>query len=188
MSEVNIPRMPPRPDEDLDEATLELVRMALQPGAPPAENLARTLAWFPGVMRRWLPYGGKFLKGGRLPVRTREIVILRVSVNTRSDYEWSQHVPIGLEAGLSEDEIQALLPGGERDWPELDAAVIQAVDDLHDDSRISATTWRVLAGVLTPEQLVELPMLAGAYTNLAYFLNSFHVEVEEGLEGLPPDI
>jgi 4-carboxymuconolactone decarboxylase len=183
-----VPRMPPRADKDLDEPTRELVGAALQPGAPPAPNLVRTLAWYPGILRRWLPYGAKLLNGGQLPDRLREIIILRVAVHTRSDYEWSQHVLIGLDAGLTEDEIAALLPGGEWTWSDLDAVVIRAVDELNADARISAATWDALAEVFTPEQLVELPMVTGAYTNLAYFLNSFHVEVEAGLEGLPPGV
>lgn len=179
------PRIPPRSEEDLDEAGRELVATGLQPGAPPAVNLIHTLAWNPGLLRRWLSYGGKLLAGGKLPVRVREIVIIRVGARLGSDYEWSQHVPIGLEAGLSHDEIWALAGGADVHWSERDRAVIDAVDEMHTAAKISDGTWRVLREYFSEAQLVELPLLAGAYTGLAYFLNSFEVEVEPGLEGLP---
>ena len=40
-----------------------------------------------------------------LPPRLRELAILRVAHRTDSEYEWGQHVKIGLREGLTEDEI-----------------------------------------------------------------------------------
>lgn len=179
------PRIPIRRDEELDQPTQELVATGLQPGAPPAVNLMRTMAWHPAVLRRWLPYGGKLLAGGKLPIRIREIVILKVGFALQSDYEWSQHVPIGLEVGLTRPEIWALAGEGSVEWSELDEAVISAVDDLRSKGKIGDAAWDVLRRHLDEAQLVELPLLAGAYTGLAYLLNSFQVEVEPGLEGIP---
>lgn len=181
------PRIPPIADADLDAAGRELVALGLQPGAPPASNLMHTLAWNPGLLRRWLPYGGKLLAGGKLPVRVREIVIIRVGAILRSEYEWSQHVPIGIDAGLSREEIWALAGAGEVEWSERDRAVIDAVDEMRAAAKISDGTWEILRAHFSEAQLVELPMLAGAYTGLAYFLNSFQVEVDPGLDGLPDD-
>ena len=141
--------------------------------------------WNPGLLRRWFPYAGRLLARGKLPVRIREICILRVAVGQLSDYEWSQHVPIGLAAGLSEAEIQALAGGEEVEWSPLDASVIAAVDQLRTAGRIADDTWAVLRANFDEPQLVELPLLVGAYTGLAYFLNSLQVQVEPGLSGLP---
>ena len=182
------PRILPRPDEDLDDAGRELVALALQPGAPPAVNLTRTMVWNPGILRRWLPYGGKLLAGGKLPVRVREIVILKVGFALRSDYEWSQHVPISLAAGLSKTEIWALAGDGSAEWSETEQAVIDAVDELRAAGKIADRTWSVLRRHFSEAQLVELPLLAGAYTGLAYLLNSFEVEVEPSLEGIPDEL
>lgn len=178
-------RIPLRQDAELDDASSELLELSLQPGAPPAEGLVRTGLWNPGLWRRWMPYGARLLGNGKLSDRIREICILRVAVQTRSDYEWSQHVVIGRGAGLTDDEMHSLAGDGAADWSVFEAAVIDAVDELGRDAVISAATWEKLAQHLERDQLVELPMLVGAYTGLAYLLNSVGTPVEPGLDGLP---
>ena len=49
-----------------------------------------------------------------LPAREREIVILRVGFLCKSGYEFTQHTRIGLNEGLSEDEIAAIKQGARR--------------------------------------------------------------------------
>ena len=71
---------------------------------------------------------------GTLPRRDTELVILRVSVLSGSDYEWDHHVRIGRKAGLTEEEIRRVgdrpdAPGwSERDGALLDAHVRALVD------------------------------------------------------------
>ena len=146
-----------------------------------------TLVWNPGLLRRWIPYGGRLLLGGKLPPRAREIAVLRVASQTRADYEWSQHVPIALEAGLSRQEIDALAGKGQVEWAPIDAAVIRAVDEMRADATISQATWDELQQAFEPAQLVELPQLVGAYTGLAYLMNSLGIELEPQFERLPRD-
>ena len=71
-------------------------------------NIFRTLANHPKLMRRWLVFGNHVLAKQTLPPREREIVILRMGWLCRSEYEWSQHVVIGKQAGLSDEEIERI--------------------------------------------------------------------------------
>ena len=48
---------------------------------------------------------------GKLPRQDTELVILRVSWQGRSAYEWHQHVPIALRAGLDPDEVASVADG-----------------------------------------------------------------------------
>ena len=52
--------------------------------------------------------GTELLIKGHLPARVREVVILRVAWRTGSVYEWGQHVRIGRDSGLDDDEIAGL--------------------------------------------------------------------------------
>ena len=144
----------------------------------PTANVFLTFAHHPGLFRRWLPFAGKLLMGGKLPAREREMVVLRTARRCGSDYEWGQHVPMGRDAGLTDDEIRSLgrLDDGLDGWPDADRAVVQATDELLADHRLSAGTWDALAGRFDEEQLVELCVLAG-------LLNSVGVEREEGVGG-----
>lgn len=147
-------------------------------------NIFRTLVRAPGLFRRWLPFGGKLL-AGKLPPRDRELLILRTSVNCDAVYEWSQHVSIGQTAGLTPDEIDHVATREIDGWAPLDAALLRAADELHDDTCITDATWAVLAEHYDTQQLIELPMLVGQYHMVAMTLNSLGVEVDAGLPGFP---
>jgi uncharacterized protein YceH (UPF0502 family) len=176
-------RVAPLADDELDEQQAELLKGVLVPGA--TQNIFRTLARHPGLFRRWMPFGGKLLNG-KLPARERELAILRVGWLCSSEYEWGQHVPIGKRAGLTDEEI-ARIPGGPsaEGWSELDATILRATDELHEDSCIGDATWARLTQEYDEKQLIELVMVVGHYHLVSMALNSFGVQREEGVVGLP---
>jgi alkylhydroperoxidase family enzyme len=178
------PRIAPLPRTGNPEAVQELIDPVT---VGPAANIFLTLANHPGLFRRWLPFGGKLLMGGKLPVRERELVVLRTARRCGSDYEWGQHVSMGRDAGLSDDEIRAVrqldadLSAGS--WSDAERAALQATDELVADHRIADATWQALSADHDTEQLIELCMLAGHYAMLAGVLNSAGVEREDGVGG-----
>lgn len=178
-------RVRPLADEELDEQQQELLRPVLSSG--PTQNIFRTLVRHTGLFRKWSPFGGKLLNG-KLPARERELAILRVGWLCRSDYEWGQHVPIGRRAGLTDDEIARIPKGpGAAEWSELDRAILRAADELHDEACISDATWARLAEEYDEKQLIELVMCIGHYHLVSFALNTFGVEREEGVVGLPEE-
>jgi alkylhydroperoxidase family enzyme len=173
----------PLQDDELDEQQQERLRGVLAPGG--TQNIFRTLARHPGLFRKWMPFGGKLLNG-KLPARERELAILRVGWLCQSEYEWGQHVPIGKRAGLTDDEIARIPQGpGASGWTELDATILRATDELHEDSCISDATWERLAQVYDDKQLIELVMSVGHYHLVSMALNTLGVQREEGVVGLP---
>ncbi|WP_142145260.1 carboxymuconolactone decarboxylase family protein [Streptomyces sp. SLBN-31] len=50
-------------------------------------NVFTTLVRHPDLFRHFLPFGSHLLRDGRLPSRTRELLILRTAYNTRAAYE-----------------------------------------------------------------------------------------------------
>ena len=169
-----VPRIPPlRPDE-LTDAQRELVG-----GDGPQLNIFLTMARAPGLMRKWMPFGGKLLAGGKLSPRDRELIILRTAFRSGARYEWAQHVTIAGTAGLTTEEIRRAASGPDAaGWSAADASLLRAVDELHDDHRISDGTWNALADRYDTQQLIEIPMLSGHYAMLAGMLNSLGVQPE----------
>src|SRR4051794_36175249 len=100
------PRIPPLTDAELDGSQRDLLA-----GDGLRLNIFRTLARHPGLFRKWLPFGGKLLAGGKLSPRDRELVILRTAFRCRARYEWAQHVAIARTAGLADDEIARVAVG-----------------------------------------------------------------------------
>jgi 4-carboxymuconolactone decarboxylase len=170
----DVPRIPPLRPEELTDDQRELIG-----GGGPTLNIFLTLARYPGLLRKWLPFGGKLLAGGKLTARDRELVILRSAFRCGARYEWAQHVAIAGTAGLTSDEIRRVATGpGDAGWSAADAGLLRAVDELHDDHCIGTDTWNALSGRYGTEQLIEIPMLAGHYAMLAGVLNSLGVQPE----------
>ena len=174
------PRIAPVGPDEEDETARDLLGQVRSLGTP-ASNVFATLVRHPGLFRHWLPFAGKLLVG-KLPGRDRELLILRTAWRCRSEYEWGQHVLIGRQTGLDDGDIARVKDGAAApDWDPFDAALMAAVDELHDHSRITDATWAVLAGRYDQRQLVELPMLVGHYHMLAFALNSAGVQREPGV-------
>jgi len=146
-------------------------------------NIFRTLAVHPKLLRSWLPFGGRLLQGSILSPRIRELVILRTAAMCESHYEWGQHVAIGRDAGLNDEEIVACaarpLSDSGFEWPDVDLLVLEATDQLVGEHCVADDTWASLAAAgWNDEQLVELTMLAGHYAMLAGMLRSAGVQTE----------
>jgi len=59
------------------------------------------------------------------------------------------------------------------------------VDELHKDAFISNSTWVALAEQYTEQQLIDLVLTVGQYNMIAMALNSFGVQLGEGVTGFP---
>ena len=168
----------PGPEQSAD------VRALLDESILGDANIFTTLVRAPGLYRKWMPFGGKLLNG-KLPPRERELLILRTGWNCRAEYEWAQHVRIGRQTGLSDDEIARVATPSAAGFEGLDALLLLAADELHADACLSDETWAGLAAHYDTQQLIELPMLVGHYHMVAMTLNSLGVQLDEGLTGFP---
>lgn len=108
--------------------------------------------------------------------------MLRVAARRQATYEWAQHVVLGGDAGLADDEIARVAEGPDADgWDPLDRALLAAADELLDDARIADDTWAVLAGELDAQQLLDLVFTVGAYDLIAMAFRTFDVELDDDL-------
>lgn len=155
-------------------------------GGPRPINVSRTIARHPGVFEPWSQLARYLAMDGTLPAREREIVVLRVGWRAQAVYEFGQHTLFGRRAGLTDDEIRAVTAEiGSGPWTDGERDLLGMVDELMDDDCVSEATWRRLADRWSPEQLIELVLLAGFYRMVSSSLNTFGVQLEEGVPGWP---
>ncbi len=181
------PRVEPLTEVELEPGRLdEDQKQALEPYVQSGRvlNIFRTLARAPKALKRFNQWGGYVLSARNdLPPRERELVILRTGWCCRSGYEWAQHCGIGKRCGLTAAEIERIKVGSANEhWDELDRALLQATDELVVDHFISETTWSSLSALLTPKQCMDVVFTVGQYTQVSMMLNSFGVQLDEGLE------
>ncbi|MEQ1551620.1 carboxymuconolactone decarboxylase family protein [Sphingorhabdus sp.] len=144
-------------------------------------NIFRTMVHAPKALTAFLAWGGYILsRRNSLSERDRELVILRVGYNCRSGYEFTQHTRIGLDAGLSEAQIEAIKAGpDDPSWNDADRAMLCATDDLARDFHVGDASWAALA-FLSDKQKMDLVMTVGQYTQVSMMLNSFGVQLDPG--------
>jgi 4-carboxymuconolactone decarboxylase len=185
------PRLAPLPFAEWDEETrTTLLQFLRRPelylsgaaDAPPMPAVLELFALHLPLSASWLPFT-EMLAGAdaTLGELRRELLILRVAWRTRSGYEWAQHSRMGGAAGLTEDQIDAVVEGpAAAVWTPLERALLTAVDEMIDQRVIGAATWAALAAEFEPAELFELLFVIGGYLCLATVLNSV------GLQGALP--
>ncbi len=152
-------------------------------GRPKALNTLGTYAHHPTLAQAFFTFNGHLLMATTLTLRQRELVILRVAARRHCSYEWAQHVIVGRDIGLLDEEIGRIAFGPDAPyWEPIEAALLRAVDELIDEAEISAGTWAVLADHLDTQQLLDLIFTVGAYQTLAGMMKSFDLELDDDLQ------
>lgn len=138
--------------------------------------------------RKYWSYTANFVENYRIPAREKELLILRTAWLSRGDYIWGRHNVMGQTAGLTVEEIRGVTVGAvDSGWTEFDAALLRAADELHESRFISEGTWRTLAQRYSEDQMVEVVLIVGNYTQLAMFQNTLGAQLPSDVEGLPEE-
>ena len=158
----------------------------MPPGVAPL-TLFRTLARDPRLMERLR--GGSLLGKGNLTLRQREIVIDRATGLAGGEYEWGVHVAFfGKRAGFDEAMTRSLVRGSSDDgcWSDNDRLLIDICDALHHVDDIDDALWARASGVFTPEAIMEIVMLAGAYRTISCLVKTMRLSREPFAPAFPP--
>jgi alkylhydroperoxidase family enzyme len=172
------PRIAPLPPSEWNDEVRELLPKGLRP-----LNIFTTVVRHPKLFKRWMVFGGHILSKSTLPPRERELLILRIGALCKSEYEFHQHTRIGLDAGLTQEDVERLLqpaaawPAGA--WSERDTVLLRATDELYSDQFISDETWQALLQSWNEKQLIDLLFTVGQYAMVSMVLNSLGVQIED---------
>ena len=175
------PRIAPLEPPFTPEAADELARW--QPGDFAPIALFRTLVRHLPLAHAMYPLGHYFLgPSSSLKVRDREIVIDRVCARCGCEYEWGVHARIfGGAAGLNDAQLAASVAQDcdAQCWTDAERLLIRMVDELHDSGRLTDDLWTSMAARWSPEQLLELIVLAGWYHTISFVANGAQVPLEQ---------
>ncbi len=145
-------------------------------------SLHRALVNSPGAARAMNGMGQFIRFGSKLDPRLRELAILQVGWLARSPYEWSHHVKIGRDFGVTDDDIKALIDDTAGKPTKLDAmakTVLLAAREMTQDGAMSDATFAILHAALGHEQVVDLTVTIGFYNAVVRVLATLQIDVEE---------
>lgn len=128
------------------------------------------------LFRAWLRFASRLMPRGSLPRIDTELVILRVAHLRACSYEWGHHVRLGKRAGLTAADIDRVQDGPEAPgWSARHAAMLRAVDELHETGDLADATWAALREHLDEAGCIEFVMLAAHYEMLATTIAALRV-------------
>jgi len=144
-------------------------------------NIFRVMMNHPKLTRRWIVFAGHVLQKQTVPLRERELLILRIGWLNQAEYEWAQHVEIAKRSGIDEAEIERVKQGPGAGWSVHEAALLQAADDLFENSVVSDQAWATLSLAFSTEQMMDMVFTVGQYNMVSWALNSFGVPLDDFL-------
>lgn len=176
-------RLPPLPADQWDEATQQALSAMREPDA---NNALSTLAHHPALAKAFLRFNVHLLMSSTLPARIRELAILRVAHRRTCAYEWSHHVRMAKDEGITDEQIAAVQrfgDGSADNFDTFDQAVLTGVDELDENSELSDQTWAVLGERLNDQQRMDFVFTVGCYALLAMAFNTFGIQLEHAVDG-----
>jgi len=147
-------------------------------------DILGVLARHPQMSKEFLVYNAYLLQRGELPLRLRELAILRLAHKRRSAFFWGEHVRVATAGGLSEDDIAGLARGNS-DFDGVDRLVLEATDELLADNRTKPATWNRLVEEFGTHQAMELIFVVGTYGMLAMACDTWQLPPPPGSAKLP---
>jgi alkylhydroperoxidase family enzyme len=147
-------------------------------------DILGVLVRHPKMAREFLRYNGFLLQRGELPLRLRELAVLRLAHVRRSVFFWAEHYRVATAGGLSEDDIARLARGNDG-FESVDRLVLEATDELLANGRADARTWQRLVEELGTHQAMELIFVVGTYGMLAMACDTWELAPPPGSAELP---
>ena len=162
----------------LREPALTMAR--IEPNAGRGIAVGRTFSKYPKLNQRWNPRQLFILRTSKLMPHQREMLILRMGWNCRSEYEWAKHVgSVGRarERGLDPEKIAAGATAA--GWDSSDRALLKASDELYRDGIVSDATWRALSETLDTGLIMSAIFTTADYRAISASLNAYGVQLDD---------
>ena len=116
-----------------------------------------------------------------LSPRHRELLLMRIGVLCRSEYEYAAHARVGKRAGMTDADIARILRGPGSGGDPIEDALLRATDELHERDTISAATWTALAGSFDTRQLFDVMIAVGGYRSTSMLINTAGVQLDDNM-------
>ncbi|MEX2049281.1 MAG: hypothetical protein WEB90_06865 [Gemmatimonadota bacterium] len=191
-------RLPLPRRETLDADGQRAFDMIVSPDSRYATGLRGPAAMWvhsPLMAEHLFPFSTHLRYGTDKDQRLTELAILSTAREARSQYEWTSHEPLALQAGLEPAIIDLVkrradletavgVPGlGERE-----RTIVAFAREAMSDEKVGAETFRRAIGLFGERGVMDLAGLIGYYAFVDITLKSFDVQLAPGRERLLPDL
>ena len=116
-----------------------------------------------------------------LPAHVTEVAICSVGAYYRSSFEFAAHRAMALQAGVDEQQLDALAAGDDPGFEDDMAAAHAVAMELLVEHRISDDTYADAAERFGPQGVTELVITIGYYSLVSFMLNGFEADLVPGM-------
>ena len=146
-------------------------------------NLFKVMGHCPYIGLNFQRLGNSILRGEELAANLRELAILRVGDLAQAEYEFTQHIPISLQAGVNQKQIDNISDwAASTEFNEQECAVLRYTDEVTRDIGAKDETFAKLHSFLNEHAIVELTATIGYYGMVCRILVALQVELD------PPNV
>ena len=106
----------------------------------------------------------------------REMIILRVAVLNRANYEFDAHAPHAIKAGMSQEKIESLKDSKISDvFDEKEYLILKLTDVMTQDIQVPDTVFDQVRPYFNDQEILELVATISAYNMVSRLLNALHI-------------
>ena len=151
-------------------------------------RIGRTLRQHPDMEAQWYanPSYVNNPERSRITPHDRELLILRTGWNAQAVYEWAKHVG---SVGRARDhglEPEWIAQGQDaRGWNATERLLLDAADEMYEDTMISDETWAALSETYDTHQMMSITAIVSRYRKVSMALNAIGVQPLDTDERLP---
>jgi alkylhydroperoxidase family enzyme len=153
-------------------------------------NLLRLMSHSPKGATAFHTMGQYIRFDSPLNPRLREMAILQIGYMTRSVYEYTHHIKISRDFGVSDDDIRAIAAetaGRPSGLDALTCDVLRAAREMTNHLAASDTTFAALRAQLDTESLTDLVLIISFYNAVIRFLATMEIDNEPEYQALLAD-
>ena len=138
--------------------------------------LYQTLLNAPEIAQGWEALLTAIRNRNSLSPAIREMIILRVAILNRADYEFDSHEPHALKAGVSPEKITAIR---QAEIPEIfdeqESLVLRLTDVMTKEIQVPDELFDRIKPFFNDTQRLELVATISAYNMVSRLLNALHI-------------
>ena len=137
----------------------------------------RTFAHHPRLAGLFSALNVHLLSTNTVPVKLRQIAIMRTAWITGAVYMWSSHLQTSVNCGLS-PAMYAPIQNGPDDpyFTPFERVVMLATDELVESHKISDSRWQALMAEWNNQQMLDFMFTVGTYAMVAGVMRSTGAE------------